>query len=246
MRNIFSLLGNNNYEQVEEIDISLIISSPFQTRKNFNDIKELSESISKYGLLNPIILQEQKEGKYDLIAGERRLCAMKYLIMKKAPAIVRNIEIEKHMFLTIIENLQRNNLNPVEEARAYKLILEKKQYTHEQLANELGKSRSHISNILRINNLTEEEQQKLLQENLTFNQIRNILSQKVNPNTNLNLDKMSSKSNDVLKHLSKIFSSKKITSISKNNNHKITFEFQNLNNKNKFIDILKGLASIEA
>ena len=226
MKSIFSMLGNNNYEQIEEIDINKIKTSPYQTRNNFQEIAELAQSIHHYGLLSPIVLKEVDDNQYELIAGERRLRAMIHLNKNTIPAIIKNVKDYNHMFLTIIENLQRNNLNPVEEARSYKLILNETKYTHEELANKIGKSRSHLSNILRINNLPEEMQKKMIEENLTFNQIRNILSKK---------PKQDSKVNDELfTQLSNKFNYNKITT-RKNN---ITFSFKNEKQKNEFINKL--------
>lgn len=220
------MLGNNNYEQIEEIDINKIKTSPYQTRNNFQEIAELAQSIHHYGLLSPIVLKEVDDNQYELIAGERRLRAMIHLNKNTIPAIIKNVKDYNHMFLTIIENLQRNNLNPVEEARSYKLILNETKYTHEELANKIGKSRSHLSNILRINNLPEEMQKKMIEENLTFNQIRNILSKK---------PKQDSKVNDELfTQLSNKFNYNKITT-RKNN---ITFSFKNEKQKNEFINKL--------
>ena len=226
MKSIFSMLGNNNYEQIEEIDINKIKTSPYQTRNNFQEIAELAQSIHHYGLLSPIVLKEVDDNQYELIAGERRLRAMIHLNKNTIPAIIKNVKDYNHMFLTIIENLQRNNLNPVEEARSYKLILNETKYTHEELANKIGKSRSHLSNILRINNLPEEMQKKMIEENLTFNQIRNILSKK---------PKQDSKVNDELfTQLFNKFNYNKITT-RKNN---ITFSFKNEKQKNEFINKL--------
>ncbi len=228
MIGIFSLLGNKNYTQIEEIDIKLIDSSPYQTRVNFQDIEELASSIKEHSLLQPLTVVEYENNKYRLIAGERRLLAMKSLGLKTVPAIVKTISEEQHLFLTLIENIQRNGLHPVEEAEAYNLIIRSHNYTHEDLAKKLGKSRSHISNILRINKLNEDTKKNILEKNLSFNQIRDILS----PKTHIPTDK------ETFQSISKNFPVNKIIEKDRKNTSSVSFVFKNYLDKQAFLQKL--------
>lgn len=154
---IFSSDSTDNL--VQEIDISLIRADINQPRKYFNQekINELARSIEEYGVIQPIILQRLDGEKllYEIIAGERRFRASKIAGLVKIPAIVKqNLnDCQKNLEIALIENIQRNDLSPIEEAKAIDNILKQRQYTQNQLATKLGKSRSHIANILRLNNL---------------------------------------------------------------------------------------------
>jgi ParB family chromosome partitioning protein len=137
-------------EYIIELEPSKIIQNPTQPRKKFEEdkIRELANSIMEKGIIQPIIVRE-KEGKYEIVAGERRYRAAIEAKMKKIPAIVKNVDDEESLELAIIENVQRENLNPIEEGEAYKLLIEKYSYTQEELAKRLGKNRSTITNKIR-------------------------------------------------------------------------------------------------
>lgn len=137
-------------EYIIELEPSKIIQNPTQPRKKFEleKIKELANSIMEKGIIQPIIVRE-KEGKYEIVAGERRYRAALEAKMVKIPAIVKNVDDEESLELAIIENVQRENLNPIEEGEAYKLLIEKYSYTQEELAKRLGKNRSTITNKIR-------------------------------------------------------------------------------------------------
>ena len=146
---------------LKELLIENIIPNPNQPRKTFDDAKlrELSNSIKHSGLLQPIIVakgQNENSGKYIIIAGERRYRATKLAGLEKIKAVIIDIAEKDILKNAIIENVQREDLNPVEEANGYKHIIEDFGYTHDQLAKEVGKSRSHITNLLRILNLPSE------------------------------------------------------------------------------------------
>ena len=146
---------------LKELLIENVIPNPNQPRKTFDDTKlrELSNSIKHSGLLQPIIVakgQNENSGKYIIIAGERRYRATKLAGLEKIKAVIIDIAEKDILKNAIIENVQREDLNPVEEANGYKHIIEDFGYTHDQLAKEVGKSRSHITNLLRILNLPSE------------------------------------------------------------------------------------------
>lgn len=146
-------------QNIRQIPISDIIPNRLQPRQDFDEesIKELAASIKKHGLAQPIIVQEIGEGKYEIIAGERRYRACKYLDLPKIDAIVRkNIEDEKKLAIALIENLQRENLNPVEQAMAYKKLMDEYKMNQSEIAEFCGKSKYAVSNSIRILELDED------------------------------------------------------------------------------------------
>ena len=134
------------------IETSAIITSPFQPRTNFDEenLKSLVESIREQGVIQPILVRKSDKNKYELIAGERRLRAVKILGMKKIPAILKSISDESAAIYALLENVQRENLNPVEEAIGLEKLIKKFKFTQEALAKKTGKSRSHIANLIRL------------------------------------------------------------------------------------------------
>ena len=139
-------------EQLKTLPISEIYPNPFQPRLEFSDeeLVELSHSISENGLIQPIIVRKSDIIGYELIAGERRLRACKRLGMTEIPAVVKKVTDQESRKQAIIENLQRSNLNPIEEAKAYRNLIDELAYSHEELAKAMGKSRPYISNSLRL------------------------------------------------------------------------------------------------
>ena len=163
---------------VLEVDISLIDVNPDQPRKIFNEeeIQGLAESIRENGLINPITLRE-KDGQYQIISGERRFRAFKFLNRDKVPALVlENIDDSKMLELTLVENIQRADLNAIEIARSYKKLIYDLNIKQEELANRVGKSRSTISNSMRILDLSENIQNLILESKITEGHARAILS----------------------------------------------------------------------
>lgn len=163
---------------VLEIDIKLIEVNPDQPRKVFNEeeIKGLAESIKENGLINPITLRE-KDGKYQIISGERRFRAFKFLERNKVPALVlQNIADSKMLELTLVENIQRADLNPIEIARSYKKLIYELNIKQEELANRVGKSRSAVANSMRILDLSGSIQNLILEGKITEGHARAILS----------------------------------------------------------------------
>ena len=151
---------------VAELDIDLIEPNPYQPRKYFDPkkLEELSQSIKQHGLLQPIVVINH-EGRYILIAGERRLRASKLANLKTIKAIVAQIDLDELRLreLALIENIQRENLNPIELANSYKELIEVHNITHDELANIVNKSRSQITNTLRLLNLDKYAQEAIIE-----------------------------------------------------------------------------------
>jgi len=143
--------NKTNEKNLFFIPIEKIVRDPEQPRKIFNEekIKELAISIKKHGLIQPIILRKQSEEEYRIVAGERRWRASQIAGSSIMPSIILPADLDKNE-VSLIENIQREDLKIIEEANAYSNLTEKNKYSHEQLANIVGKSRSHITNILRI------------------------------------------------------------------------------------------------
>ena len=136
-------------DEIVEIPINELMSNPYQPRKVFDEeaLKELSESIKEHGVFQPIIVKKSVKG-YNIIAGERRTKASELAGLKTVPAIVRDFSDEEMMQVALLENLQREDLSAIEDAKAYKSIIESLRLTQDELAKRLGKSRSHITNML--------------------------------------------------------------------------------------------------
>ena len=151
------IIDNAAEGDIKKIPIKDIRPNPYQPRKRFDEekLQELSESIKEHGLFQPIIVKKSIKG-YELIAGERRTKAAERAGFTEIPAIVKEYNDEEMLEIAILENTQRENLNPIEEAEAYKQIIEKSSITQEELSKKVSKSRSYITNILGLVNLPEE------------------------------------------------------------------------------------------
>ena len=160
-----------------EVDIDLVEPNPDQPRTNFKkeDLEELSNSIKKNGLLQPILVRK-KDGKYQIIAGERRWQACKSLDMKTVPIRVRDVDDDETIILALVENIQRSDLNPIEEAYGYRRMMERGKMTQSEVAQAVSKGRSTIANALRLLELPEDAQQLLFEEKITAGHARAILS----------------------------------------------------------------------
>ena len=150
--------------RIEYIAVSKLIVNPFQPRKIFNEeaLQELAESIKEHGIIQPIVVRK-KEKKYEIIAGERRFRATELAGLKEIPAIVKEMTEQQMMEVAILENLQREDLTPIEEAEAYSSLIENLNFTQDALAKRLGKSRPHIANHIRLLQLPEDVR-KLMNE----------------------------------------------------------------------------------
>ena len=146
-------------EEIVELDLFDLRPNPYQPRKVFDDeaLMDLSNSIKEHGVFQPIIVKKSIKG-YEIIAGERRVRASKLAGMEKIPAIIRDFTDEQMMEIALLENLQRENLSAIEEAYAYKAMIENLHLTQEELSKKVGKSRSHITNILGLLRLPAEVQ----------------------------------------------------------------------------------------
>lgn len=164
-------------EVVKELLITDIVANKYQPRNEFNEeaLEELAESINQYGLLQPVIVRKVLNG-YELIAGERRWRAAQKNGAKTIPAIVREYSDIETTEIALIENLQRENLNTIEEAGAYQRLVNEFGLTQEELAKKIGRSRSHIANFIRLLNLPEIVQEYVSRGTLTMGQVRPLLT----------------------------------------------------------------------
>ena len=166
--------------QLVHIDVGKIKASPTQPRKKFDDraLKELADSIKSEGVLQPLLLKrdESDPDKYLLIAGERRFRAAKLAGLAKVPALIKKVDDSESLVLSLIENIQRQDLNPIEEARAFQNMIHKFKLSQEELAVKMGKDRSTVTNTLRLLKLPEEIQTEIEKENLSAGHARAILS----------------------------------------------------------------------
>ncbi|MED1437066.1 ParB/RepB/Spo0J family partition protein [Aeribacillus composti] len=148
---LFTNLELNKEEMVQDIKIGDLRPNPYQPRKTFDpgSIEELKQSILQHGILQPLIVRKSIKG-YEIVVGERRYRAAKEAKLKTVPAVVKELTDEQMMEIALLENLQREDLTPIEEAKAYQSLLEHLSITQEELAKRLGKSRPHIANHLRL------------------------------------------------------------------------------------------------
>ncbi|WP_339283882.1 ParB/RepB/Spo0J family partition protein [Oceanobacillus sp. FSL K6-3682] len=154
---LFPEVEKDNKDNIQEIELSKCRPNPYQPRKSFqaDSIEELKDSIKEYGVIQPIIVRKSLKG-YEIVVGERRYRAAKEAGFKTIPAIIRELTDERMMEIALLENLQRENLTPIEEAQAYANLVEKLNITQHVLSERLGKSRSHIANMIRLLSLPEE------------------------------------------------------------------------------------------
>lgn len=167
-------------EKVEELQLDEIRPNPYQPRKNFDEdnLKDLSDSIRKNGVFQPIIVRKSSVMGYEIIAGERRFRASKLAGKDSIPAIVRAIDDEQMMEVAVLENLQREDLNPLEEAEAYSTLMKNLKITQSELSERLGKSRPYIANYLRLLDLPREVKSFVQDGKLSMGQARTLLALK--------------------------------------------------------------------
>ena len=253
-------------EEITEINIDELRPNPYQPRKVFKDeaLDELAESIKEHGVFQPIIVKKSIKG-YEIIAGERRFRASKKAGLSKIPAIVRTFTDEQMMEIALLENLQRENLSAIEEAQAYKSMIEKLYLTQEQLAKKVGKSRSHITNILGLLRLPKEVQELVASEKISMGHARvlsklesdekilefahQIIDSKMpvrdleNLASNNNIErkvKINRRNNDFneeYKYVEDLFREKLDTKV-KIRNKKIEISFSNVADLNRILDVL--------
>ena len=162
----------------EDLRVDLIDTNPYQPRTIFDEVKlqELSESIKTYGVISPLLVRVTNEGRYQILAGERRFRASLLAGMRTVPALVAEFTDQEMMEMSIIENVQREGLNVIEVARAYENLANTIGLTHEQIGKKVGKSRSYIANIMRLLNLPEVIQDYVINGALTMGQVKPLIN----------------------------------------------------------------------
>jgi ParB family transcriptional regulator, chromosome partitioning protein len=254
----------------EKIPIHFVYANPSQPRKNFNQelLSELSESIKEQGIIQPILVRKKSEDKYEIVAGERRWRAAQLAKIHEVPVIILNVDDKKSLEFAILENIQRSDLNGIEEALGYDNLVKKFGYSQETLSKILGKSRSHIANTLRLAGLPEEIKKMISDGLLTAGHARclvnvpdNVRLAKIIVNKNLSVRQAEFlvKKEQVFSGSKKIPKYNKDTNIKslesdlgllmgikvdiknkKNNSGEIKFSYKNLDQLNKIISVLKG------
>ena len=180
-QNKAKLPANKNQELVEKISLERIIAGIYQPRINFDEeaLEDLSNSIKEQGVIQPIILRKiDDENNYEIIAGERRYRASKMAGLTEIPAIIKKLNNHEALELALIENIQRDDLSLIEEAIGYKKLIAEFSYTQEQIAKKLGKSRSHITNLLRLLTLPQNVQNMLEIGKISMGHARAIINAK--------------------------------------------------------------------
>jgi len=254
----------------EKIPIHFVYANPSQPRKNFNQelLSELSESIKEQGIIQPILVRKKSEDKYEIVAGERRWRAAQLAKIHEVPVIILNVDDKKSLEFAILENIQRSDLNGIEEALGYDNLVKKFGHSQETLSKILGKSRSHIANTLRLAGLPEEIKKMISDGLLTAGHARclvnvpdNIKLAKIIVNKNLSVRQAEFlvKKEQVFSGSKKILKYNKDTNIKslesdlgllmgikvdiknkKNNSGEIKFSYKNLDQLNKIISVLKA------
>jgi ParB family transcriptional regulator, chromosome partitioning protein len=185
-RGLAALIGDDASEEavvqdartLRHMPIELLRASPNNPRKHFADadLDDLAKSIRDKGLLQPIVVRPLANGEHEIVAGERRWRAAQRAGVHDVPVLIRELSDGEALEIALIENIQRSDLNPLEEARAYGLLLEQFNYTQQQLAESIGKSRSHIANTLRLLNLPQSVRQQIEQGSLTAGHARALVA----------------------------------------------------------------------
>lgn len=249
-------------DQIVEINLSELRANPYQPRKNFDEeaLNELASSIKEHGVFQPIIVKKSIKG-YEIIAGERRFRASKLAGLETIPAIVKDFSDEEMMQIALLENLQRENLTSIEEAKAYKSIIESMNITQDELAKKVGKSRSHVTNILGLLKLPASVQDMVLYNKLSMGHAR-VLSKLDDPKIvedlaqrviteDLSVRKLESlvydneekkvktkkNTNNEYKYMENFLKEKLGTNV-KINNNKISIKFSNVQDLNRILEIM--------
>lgn len=173
-----ALLPETEDQKIQELPVESIMPNPEQPRKNFdeNALKELAESIKQKGVLQPIIVRKDPSGGYIIVAGERRWRASKMAGLQKIPSVVMDVSREESLEVALIENIQRDDLGPLEMAEAFKRLIEEFGYTQEALASKIGKDRATVANYLRLLNLPPDVKEALKKGSITMGHAKAILS----------------------------------------------------------------------
>ena len=179
-RGLSSLIGDSGSKSKQSnLKIDDIISNPFQPRKTFDEEKlnDLTNSIKERGIIQPIVVRPSKsqDEKFEIIAGERRWLAAKKANLDSVPVVILNVDDEKSLEFAIVENVQRQDLNPIDEARGYQRLIDEFNYNQEKLSKFIGKSRSYIANTLRLLSLTEDVLQMVEKGDLSAGHARTLI-----------------------------------------------------------------------
>ncbi|MBO5376265.1 MAG: ParB/RepB/Spo0J family partition protein [Bacilli bacterium] len=258
------IIDSTPKDEIVELELSELRSNPYQPRKVFDEDKllELSNSIKEHGVFQPIIVKKSSVKGYEIIAGERRVKASIMAGLTHIPAIVREFTDSEMMEIALLENLQRENLNAIEEAMAYKNLINSMSVTQEELAKRLGKSRSHVTNMLGLLSLPEEVKDMIIDNKISMSHARvlskmenkdevialanKIISENLNvrdlesvsKNENIEkIHKIKKKSNSEYSYVENMMCEKLGTKV-KINNNKINISFSNVNDLNRILEIL--------
>ena len=270
-RGLSSLLGENTdiKNETSKVAIKDIVRNKFQPRKNFDKIhlEELSNSIKERGVVQPIIVRKsnQSSGKYEIIAGERRWLASQNAGLHEIPAVIVEADDLKSLEFAIVENVQRHDLNSIEEAQGYQRLMDEFGYDQEKVAKFIGKSRAHVANCIRllalpkdVIKLIESDQlsqghakilvglenaylfaKKIIQKKLSVRQSENLVRLFKNPKKT-KIDSNSSNLRDLEDILEKKLGIKVLIKNKKNNSGSISFEYKDLEQLNKILDVIKS------
>jgi len=170
-------IDHQENEFITEIEIESLTSNLFQPRKNFDQekLEELKESIKRHGVIQPIVVRKIANG-YEIVAGERRLRAAQEIKLKKIPAIIKNFSNEKSLEIALAENIQREDLNPIEQANAFKRLIDEFKLTQQELAEVTGKSRALVTNTIRLLKLNSEIQKNISEGKISFGHAKLLIS----------------------------------------------------------------------
>ena len=269
-RGLSSLIGDSSKKiETNKVSINDLIRNKFQPRKYFNkeSLEELTNSIKEQGVIQPIVVRPDKslDGKYEIIVGERRWLASQNAGLHEVPVIILNVDDVKSLELAIVENVQRQDLNPIDEARGYQRLIDEFNYNQDKLSKFIGKSRSYIANSLRLLSLSEEILLMVEQGNLTAGHARSliglqnsvniakqIIQKKLSVRQAENLVrqfrdkkfKLVHKKDSNILDLQKVLEEKTGLSVSianrKNNSGIISFEYKNLDQLDKIMNTIKN------
>ena len=268
-RGLSSLIGDSEkIEDKKNVSISSLVRNKYQPRKKFDEIslEELTNSIRELGIIQPIIVRpsSDEEDKFEIIAGERRWQAAQYAGLHEVPVVVINVDNLKSLEFAIVENVQRKDLNPIEEAEGYKKLIDDFGYDQDKVSKFIGKSRSHVSNFLRILTLPEKIKKLISEEKLTQGHAKILVGL---DNAELLADKVVQKELSVrqIENLVKVFkfnknNAKNVKNANildlesqlsdklgmrvnltnkKNNSGKLSFEYRGIDQLNRLVDIIK-------
>ena len=233
-----------NENNVVEINIDDIRSNPYQPRKTFDteSLNELAKSISEYGIVQPIIVKKSIKG-YELVAGERRTKAAKIAGLKKIPAIIKEFNDQEMMEIALIENIQREDLNPIDEATSINNIIKLRGYTQEEFATKFGKSRTYVTNILGLLKLPDEVKKMLEKKSISASHAR-VLSKLEDDDKIISLAKKVITDNLSVHELEKISQENKIVTSNKVSNKKNNLDTKYRIYENILMDTLNNKVRI--